>query len=84
MRTISAFLRFLVALALLVVFALFVWPTQWRYDHMTVDGDTYPVRIHRFTGRAWVLLPGDGWTPAEEVETGGDQNPPDASPGSRT
>jgi hypothetical protein len=57
----------LLALVLFGSFTTFVWPTRWRYDHMTVDGDTYPVRIDRITGDAWVLLPGDGWTPDEDV-----------------
>jgi len=70
--------RALVALVLLGSFALFVWPTRWRYDHMTVDGDTYPVRIDRLTGHADVLLPGDGWTPDEEVT---DQSQDSAPPG---
>lgn len=59
--------RVLIVLVVLGAFALFVWPTRWRYDHMTVDGDTYPVRLDRLTGHADVLLPGDGWTPVEEV-----------------
>ena len=59
--------RALIVAVLLGGFALFVWPTRWRYDHMTLDVDTYPVRIDRLTGHADVLLPGDGWTPAEEV-----------------
>jgi hypothetical protein len=83
MRSLLRLLQFLVTLTMVVLFALFVWPTQWRYDHLTVDGDTYPVRIHRLTGHAWVLLPGDGWTPAEDVETGGDQGP-EAAPGTKT
>jgi len=70
--------RALIALVLLGSLALFVWPTRWRYDHMTIDVDTYPVRIDRLTGHADVLLPGDGWTPAEEVtdqSTDGSEQP---------
>jgi hypothetical protein len=22
------------------------WPTLYRYDHISLDGDIYPVRIH--------------------------------------
>jgi hypothetical protein len=36
---------------------------------MTVGNDTYPVRIHRITGHAFILLPGEGWVPAEEAST---------------
>lgn len=59
--------RALIVVVLLGSFALFVWPTRWRYDHMTIDADTYPVRIDRLTGHADLLLTGDGWTPVEEV-----------------
>jgi hypothetical protein len=34
---------------------------------MRVGDDTYPVRIDRISGHADILLPGDGWTPAEEA-----------------
>lgn len=74
----SRMLRATIALLVVAAFALFVWPTRWRYDHMTIDGDTYPVRIHRISGHADVLLPGDGWTPAEEVtdmNQGGEEQP---------
>jgi hypothetical protein len=60
-------LRVLFVTALLAAFAMFVWPTRWRYDHMTVGDDTYPVRIDRISGHADILLPGEGWTPAEEA-----------------
>jgi len=59
--------RFLVVAGMLMAFALFVWPSRWRYDRMTVGDDTYPVRIDRFNGHADILLPGDGWTPAEDA-----------------
>ena len=65
----------LILVVLLGSFALFVWPTRFRYDHMTIDGDTYPVRIDRLTGHADVLLPGDGWTPDEDVTDQSTDNP---------
>jgi hypothetical protein len=34
---------------------------------MTVDGDAYPVRIHRISGHADILLPEQGCVPAEEA-----------------
>ena len=70
--------RALVALVLLGAFVAFAWPTRWRYDHMTLGSDTYPVRIDRISGHADVLLPGDGWTPAEDVTdpSPGDQENP--------
>jgi hypothetical protein len=60
-------LMLLVFALALVAFALWVWPTRWRWDHLTVGGETYPVRIDRVSGHADVLLPGDGWTPVEEA-----------------
>jgi hypothetical protein len=54
-----------VMLLLLLAFALFVWPTRWRYDHMTVEGDIVPVRMDRLSGRADMLLPDHGWVPVE-------------------
>ena len=76
-------LRVLFVTALLAMFVAFVWPTRWRYDHMTVGDDTYPVRMDRITGHADILLPGEGWTPAEEatdIDSGGQ----DQSQGNRT
>ena len=60
-------IRFLVLAAVLIAFGVFVWPSRWRYDKMTVGEDTYPVRIDRISGHAYILLPGDGWTPAEDA-----------------
>ena len=56
----------LLLLALMLAGVAFVWPSLYRYDHMTVDGDVYPVRIHRITGHADILLPEQGWIPAED------------------
>ena len=57
--------RRLLGWLLLGLFLAFVWPTRWRYDHMTVDGDIVPVRMDRFTGAADMLLPDEGWVPVE-------------------
>lgn len=54
-----------VLLLVAIAFAFWVWPTRWRYDHMTVDGDFVPVRINRITGAADMLLPDHGWVPVE-------------------
>jgi hypothetical protein len=48
---------------IVVAWLLWIWPTAYRYDQITVEGDSYPVRIHRFTGRAQMLTPDDGWVP---------------------
>jgi hypothetical protein len=52
---------------LLFAFALYVWPTRWRYDHMTVDGNIVPIRVDRFSGEADMLLPDDGWVPVRSA-----------------
>jgi len=75
--------RAALVVALLAAFALYVWPTRWRYDHITVGDDTYPVRIHRFTGNAYILLPGEGWTPAEDA-TDMDSSGAEPTPGNKT
>jgi hypothetical protein len=64
-------IRWLVILGLLGAFAMFVWPTRFRYDHMTVDGNLVPVRIDRFNGDSDMLVPDQGWVPVE----GQDQDP---------
>lgn len=71
------FLRRLSFLLVVLGFAAYVWPSAYRYDHMTVDGDTYPVRIHRITGHADILMPEQGWIPSEQPWDQG----PDATPG---
>ena len=53
-------------LVVALAFLAFVWPTRWRYDHITVDKDTYLVRVERLTGHAEILVPEMGWTPAEQ------------------
>ena len=52
-------------LLLAIAFAVYVWPTRWRYDYMTVDGNIVPVRMDRFSGDADMLVPDDGWVPVE-------------------
>jgi len=60
--------RILIPLLWLLVvafLAVYVWPTRWRYDHMTVDGNIVPVRMDRFSGDADMLVPDEGWVPVE-------------------
>jgi hypothetical protein len=64
-------LRVVVALAILVLFAIYIWPTRYRYDHVSTDGDTYPVRIDRFNGDADMLTPDDGWYPMGDTDSTG-------------
>ncbi len=59
-------------------FAVLVWPTRYRYDHMdTGAGHSYPVRINRFTGRTEVLYE-NGWEESQgQTTTKQDINLPD-------
>lgn len=78
MKNPASLIRALVLLALVALvaaFAAFVWPTRWRYDHMTVDGDIVPVRIDRFTGDADMLVPDSGWLPVEAPPDGAQGEP---------
>ena len=43
------------------LFAAFVWPTLYRYDHLDIgEGRSFPIRINRFNGHAEVLYL-NGW-----------------------
>jgi hypothetical protein len=57
----------LVFLLGLFAFTAYVWPTRFRFDHMTVEGNIVLVRVDRFTGDADMLLPDDGWVPVESA-----------------
>lgn len=59
-------LTLLILVILALAFAVFVWPSRWRYDHITVQQDSYLVRTERLTGRTEILVPELGWTPAEQ------------------
>lgn len=54
-----------IGLFVLLLFAVYVWPTRWRYDHMTVEGNIVLVRMDRFSGDADMLVPDDGWVPVQ-------------------
>ena len=51
--------------ALLLTFLAWVWPTRYRYDHMTVEGDMVIVRIDRLSDDADMLVPDQGWVPVD-------------------
>lgn len=71
--------RWLLALALVAATLVWVWPTRFRYDHMTVDGNLLIVRIDRFDGNSDMLVPDEGWQPVE-----GSEPSPGPSPASRS
>ena len=58
--------------------AAWIWPTRYRYDKISLDSDVYIVRIHRISGHADILVPEQGWVPAEERwDTGSGTTPGD-------
>jgi len=65
MRSLVTLLWKLLLIALVVLFAVYVWPGRYRYDHVSVEGSTYPVRIDRLNGDADMLVPDEGWVPVE-------------------
>jgi hypothetical protein len=63
----GVFARAVLRLLAVLVLALLLWGARFRYDHIIVDGETYMVRVHRVTGHADILIPGEGWVPSEEA-----------------
>src|SRR5262245_16054252 len=63
----SRVLRLILAAIVTAALVIAIWSARFRYDHIVVDGDHYLVRIHRVTGHVDILIPGDGWVPAEEA-----------------
>lgn len=43
------------------ILAVTVWPTLYRYDRVTEDGDTNPIRTHRLSGKTERLYSRVGW-----------------------
>ena len=69
-------IRMALLILVLAAAAAWVWPTVYRYDKIVVDQDTYLVRIHRVTGHADILMPEQGWIPAEQPWGEGSDGPP--------
>ena len=70
----------MILLVLVIAAAIaWIWPTMYRYDKIIVSQDTYIVRVHRITGHADILVPEQGWVPAEDRwDTGSDGSPGDS------
>ena len=75
-RILRAVLIRAVLLMLALAFILWVWPTRFRYDHLSTEGNTYPVRIDRLSGDADMLVPDEGWVPVEGTEGNGNEAAP--------
>ena len=69
-------MRVLFRLALLFVLCVLLYAARFRFDHIVIEGETYLVRVHRITGHADILIPGDGWVPAEDAWSDSTEAPP--------
>ena len=65
-----------IRLLLALVVVLLLWGMRFRFDHIIVDNETYLVRVHRVTGDADILIPGEGWVPAEDAWSDSSEAPP--------
>ena len=48
-----------------VVFCLLVWPTRYRYNHIKIEANDFPIRIDRFTGKTEIFRL-SGWRDPDE------------------
>jgi hypothetical protein len=68
-------LKTLIVASTVVVLALFVWPTRFRYGTTSFGSEQVMTRTDRFTGRTETLVEGMQWIAAEE-----DPDPPTPLP----
>src|ERR1035437_9155802 len=54
----------LLALAVIAGLAYYVWPTRYRYDHLKLGQNEFPVRTDRLSGDTEVFYP-SGWIKRE-------------------
>ena len=76
LRLLRVVLVRLVLLALALAFVVYVWPTRFKYDHLSTEGNTYPVRIDRINGNSDMLVPDEGWIPVEGQDGSGSEAAP--------
>ena len=69
-------LRVAVRLVFALVVVLLLFSARYRFDHIVVDNETYLVRVHRVTADADILIPGEGWVPAEDAWNDSSEAPP--------
>lgn len=64
-----------ISAVILILFAIFVWPTRYVYTHMNVgDGASLLIRIDRFTGKTEWFNPNvayGGWKGVSPTPTSG-------------
>ncbi len=47
--------------ATLFLVGILIWPTIYRYDRVTINGNVLPIRMNRLTGFTEYYNPGKGW-----------------------
>lgn len=57
----------IVVIVAVFLFALFIWPTIYRYDKYISRQNTYPVRTNRITGNS-AIFRGDKWVSQDKNE----------------
>jgi hypothetical protein len=45
-----------VALMVLALLAVFVWPTRYKYESLKMGANTVTIRTDRFSDRTWMLV----------------------------
>jgi hypothetical protein len=65
----------LIALIAVGILAVTVWPTLYRYDRVTMSGNSYPVRTNRFSGKSEMLHMGTGWVKLKSSMSSMSKNP---------
>ena len=60
---------------LLIVLAVTVWPTRYRYDHVNLRGSVLPVRTDRLSGRTEILSGMNGWVEVGDPKNTGNPGP---------
>jgi len=59
-----------IAAIVLGTWTVTVWSTMYRYDHMTMGTNVFPLRTHRFSGNSEMLMPGAGWLKLKQARNG--------------
>lgn len=54
--------RLILGTIVVLLFALFVWPSRWKYEQIQIAGpSTVLIRIDRLNGEVWTMERGLGW-----------------------
>lgn len=76
-RTTLTTLSGIAILFIISLCAFFIWPTRYRYDHVSAPGYSGPIRIDRLTGKVEQVQPGVGWISAGRAQALSTSRPTD-------